>query len=142
MRSLLCLASLTLEPDASTSLCRDNIRRSENKLANRQLLLEVIGKLSALRCVRVQRRLVGGSPLTVLVLPSDRFETVTDRFLTELERGVKLGLNTTGTTASKADREAEARLETVVRAMDTIQLRVSPSPIDGRESEKAHRLRA
>jgi hypothetical protein len=50
---------------------------------------------------------------------------VTDRFLTELERGVKLGFNTSGSTASKADREAEARLETVVRAMDTIQLRVS-----------------
>ena len=56
-----------------------------------------------------------------------RFLTVTDRFLTELKDGAAAGIgNGTSGASGKADREAEGRLDMVIRGMKSFKLKVYP----------------
>lgn len=93
----LCWRWVTKERDM------ESIARYPNRMANRNLLVELLGSLASIR-----------------------FLTVTDRFLTELKEGAAAGIgNGTSGASGKADREAEGRLDMVIRGMKSFKLKVS-----------------
>lgn len=85
----------------SPALFSDALARSPSRLANRNLLVELVGSLVNLR-----------------------FLTFSDRFLRELRAGIDAGVGTGTGASAKSEREAECRLEMIIRAMGGFKLKV------------------
>lgn len=121
-------------------LCRsrDSISRYPNLIANRNLLVELLGALASIRFAHVVFFFdASRSELTFPPFRFSRFLTVTDRFLVELRDGLAAGVGSgTSGTSGKADREAEGRLDIVIRGMKGFKLKVSFSSRFSRSSSK------